>query len=141
MKKVIFLGAKNIGASCFEYLIENKNLLQIEIIGVLTNKRGGKILELAKNNSIKILNSLDDYLMLKTVDLAVSVQYHEILKKRHLSIAKFGTFNLHMAPMPEYRGCNQFSFAIINNEQEFGTSIHLMDEGIDSGQLFFEKRL
>lgn len=45
-----------------------------------------------------------------------------------------------MAPLPEYRGCNQFSFAIIEEREEFGTTIHLLDEGIDSGDILFEDR-
>lgn len=140
MKKIFFLGSKNIGAKCFEYLVDNSKNLEIEIIGILTNSRGHKLLEIAKNNSIEVYESLDSFLTIKELDLAISVQYHEILSKQHLSVAKNGIFNLHMAPMPEYRGCNQFSFAIINREESFGTSIHLMDDGIDTGQLYFEKR-
>ena len=45
-----------------------------------------------------------------------------------------------MAPLPEYRGCNQFSFALINDDSEFGTTIHIMDEGIDSGDIIAERR-
>ena len=113
MKKIFFLGSKNIGAKCFEYLVDNSKNLEIEIIGILTNSRGHKLLEIAKNKSIEVYESLDSFLTIKELDLAISVQYHEILSKQHLSVAKNGIFNLHMAPMPEYRGCNQFSFAII----------------------------
>jgi methionyl-tRNA formyltransferase len=42
--------------------------------------------------------------------------------------------------LPEYRGCNQFSFAISENKKEFGTTIHKMDIGIDHGDLLFERR-
>jgi methionyl-tRNA formyltransferase len=45
-----------------------------------------------------------------------------------------------MAPLPEYRGCNQFSFAIIDDVKEFGTTLHVMTSGIDSGDLLFENR-
>ena len=45
-----------------------------------------------------------------------------------------------MAPLPEYRGCNQFSFAIIDGATEFGTTLHRLEEGIDSGAILFEKR-
>ena len=74
------------------------------------------------------------------VDIVISVQYHQILKRIHLQKASQLNVNLHMAPLPEYRGCNQFSFAIINGDAEFGTSLHLIDEGIDSGPLIAEKR-
>ena len=45
-----------------------------------------------------------------------------------------------MAPLPEYRGCNQFSFAIYNGEKEFGTTIHKIDTGVDTGRILTERR-
>ena len=45
-----------------------------------------------------------------------------------------------MAPLPEYRGCNQFSHAILNNEKQFGATIHEMSRKIDSGKIFYERR-
>lgn len=64
----------------------------------------------------------------------------EILNAEHIGHAKNIALNLHMAPLPEYRGCNQFSFAIADNKKEFGTTIHKMDTGIDHGNILFEKR-
>ena len=95
------------------------------------------LLELQK---IKVLSNLNEYLDLEHVDIAISVQYHEILKKQHIEKAKEIIVNLHMAPLPEYRGCNQFSTAIINGDIEFGTTIHRLEEGIDSGAILAEKR-
>ncbi len=57
-----------------------------------------------------------------------------------MAIAERQAINLHMAPLPEYRGCNQFTFALIDGKEEFGTTLHLMDEGIDSGDILAEKR-
>ena len=45
-----------------------------------------------------------------------------------------------MAPLPEYKGCNQFSFAIIDEVNEFGTTIHEIEASIDSGPIIAEKR-
>jgi methionyl-tRNA formyltransferase len=139
-KKVVFLGSKDIGLECLKILNKNKELLNYEIVGVLTNNRGNKIREYSVENNLKILKSLDEFLFLERVDIAFSVQYHEILKKIHIEKAKELIVNLHMAPLPEYRGCNQFSFAIIEKKKVFGTTIHLLDEGIDSGDILFESR-
>ena len=67
------------------------------------------------------------------------MQYHEILQKRHIDNSRL-TVNLHMAPLPEYRGCNQFTHAILDEKDYFGTTIHVIDEGIDSGDILFEDR-
>jgi len=121
-------------------LYEKRFDLDIDLVGVLTNNKGEKIKNYCFNNDIPLLSNLNEYLGLSQVDIAISVQYHEILKKKHISKAKDIIINLHMAPLPEYRGCNQFTFAIINGDKIFGTTIHKLEEGIDSGAIIFEKR-
>lgn len=145
MKKVVFLGSKEVGASSLKYLIEQSNVFGIEVIGLLTNDRkitaqSDSITDVANQAKIPKLSSLNKLLELDDIDYLISVQYHEILTQKHIDCAKELAINLHMAPVPEYRGCNQFSFAIIDKAKEFGTTLHVMESGIDSGDILFEKR-
>jgi methionyl-tRNA formyltransferase len=145
MKTVVFLGSKPIGYRCLDYLIQNKEYLDIQLVACHTNdnKRFDASLsvkELAHKHGIKILRDIDDLLMMDEIDIIISVQYHIIIKQVHIEKAKQIAVNLHMAPLPEYRGCNQFSFAIYQKAKEFGTTIHKMDTGIDSGDILFESR-
>jgi methionyl-tRNA formyltransferase len=140
MKKIVFFGSKKIGFECLQILYNLQKKTDFSIIGVLTNKRGDDIRNFCAVHQLSIIESLDDYLLLNDVDIAISVQYHLILKKVHITKAKEITVNLHMAPLPEYRGCNQFSFAILNNDKIFGTTFHRLEEGVDSGAIMFEKR-
>ena len=80
------MGTKEIGASCLSHLINSQQELEIDIIGVLTNDRklGSdelSVSQLAVQNGINILNNLKEFLALDDVDIVISVQYHEILKK------------------------------------------------------------
>ena len=139
---LIFLGSKPIGYHCLEYLLREQESLQIHIAGILTNDNATfnaalSLRQLAKDHQIPVIASLDD---MTEVDYLVSVQYHEILKPRHLQQAKKVAINLHMAPLPEYRGCNQFSYAILDEKKEFGTTLHVMDAGIDHGGILSERR-
>ena len=140
MKKIAFLGSKKIGLECLRSLYKRQNELGIKIDCVLTNSRGESILEFCKQNTIIVVNSLSELLKRDDFDIGISVQYHKILKIEHIAKARDLFINLHMAPLPEYRGCNQFSFAIINEDLIFGTTIHRLEEGIDSGDILFEKR-
>ena len=140
MKKIVFLGSKAVGYSCLKYLLEKQKSLNYKIVGVLTNKRGKLIKELCASNNLNIIKSLDDMLNIEDVDIGICVQYHQILRKIHIEKPKDVFVNLHMAPLPEYRGCNQFSFAIINKDKKFGTTIHRLEERIDAGDILFEKR-
>ncbi len=141
-KKLLFLGSKPIGYNCLLYLINNKEKLNIEITGILTRQRlefgtDNNLQELAVNNGIPVFENLND---LPECDILYSVQYHEILKQKDIDKAKQIAVNLHMAPLPEYRGSNQFSFAIIDKKEEFGTTIHKINTKIDNGDILFQKR-
>ena len=48
---------------------------------------------------------------------------------------KYGVINLHPAALPFYRGCNCYAHAIMNNEKEYGVTLHYVDEGIDTGPI------
>jgi methionyl-tRNA formyltransferase len=141
-KRVIFLGSKPIGYQCLKYLIQEREALDVDIVGVISNKRKefdsvedpG---QLAVENNISLYNHLDE---LPECDIIYSVQYHEILKQHHIDKARQIAVNLHMAPLPEYRGSNQFSIAIIEGKTEFGTTIHRIDTRIDHGEILFQKR-
>ena len=96
MKTVVFLGSKNIGFECLKHLYDNQNNLDFELIGVLTNVRGKKIIEYCKGKSIRVINNLDEFLEIDSCDIAISIQYHEILKKQHIQKATEIFVNLHI---------------------------------------------
>ena len=125
-KTIIFLGTKPIGYECFSNLVSRQSALNIVVAGLLTQSRkefGERfdLTSLALEHNIPVFNSLDE---IPECDIIYSVQYHKILKEEHIGKAKQIAVNLHMAPLPEYRGSNQFSFALLDQKTEFGTTIH-----------------
>ena len=142
---IVFMGGKEIGYHCLNFLLSNSQSLNCEVTAVLSSGRmlfepDLSINDLCAQHKVPVPDSLDAFLNHPAPDLIVSVQYHEILKERHIAHAKRLAVNLHMAPLPEYRGCNQFSFAILDGASEFGTTIHRLEPGIDSGDLIAETR-
>lgn len=140
--KIAVLLAKEIGWQALEFLLSIQKEWNLEFVALLTNQQADnpsnvKIINLGKKQAIPILQSLDD---LPSCDYIISVQYHEILKEKHIQKAKLRAVNLHLAPLPEYRGCNQFSFAIYNQENYFGVSLHEINAQVDDGDLIAEKR-
>lgn len=141
-KKIVFLGSKKVGYVCLKSLIDASENLGAEVVGILFNPNGSfkdEFRELGVQYQIPIYESPDDLIGKDKSDLLISVQYHKILKTEHIETAERAV-NLHMAPLPEYRGCNQFSFAIIDKSPVFGTTLHKIDEGIDSGEIIAERR-
>lgn len=139
-KNVVMLCSKKIGLECLKILFLKQQSMSFNIVGVLTNERGEEIIDFCNANNLRIIHNLDEYRSIRDIDIAISVQYHKILKQKDIDVASELTVNLHMAPVPEYRGCNQFSFAIINDEKYFGTTLHMIDTGVDSGDILFERR-
>ena len=137
MTTVVLLGGKRIGRRCLEVLLARREELGLDIIGVGPTPRAREMRELAEANGLPLIEDLE---AAPACDLLISVQYHLILKRRHLDKARKEAVNLHLAPLPEYRGCNQFSLAVLNEDRVFGVTLHRMDEGADSGDILFESR-
>ena len=67
----------------------------------------------------------------------------ELIKKKNKDylasyylINKFKYFvNIHNGPLPKYRGVNPINWALKNNENSHGVTLHHIDEGIDTGDI------
>lgn len=145
MKSIAFLGAKSVGFACLKILQQLQEQGNFSIDAVFTNMNRNveinkKLIDFASEHKMKVYDDIDEILSLEKFDYIISVQYHKILKASHINCAKELAINLHMAPLPEFRGCNQFSYAIINNAKVFGTTLHVIDEKIDNGDIIAENR-
>ena len=72
-------------------------------------------------------------------DLFVSMSYNQIFRNRIYSLPKYGTINCHAGKLPYYRGRNILNWALINNEKEFGITVHYVDDGIDTGDIILQR--
>ncbi len=141
-KQIVFLGSKAIGAFCLKHLLENRDKYQVEIIAAVTKPNAGlddteTVENLCTRYQVPTFDSVRD---IPQTNIILSVQHHEILKQEDINKADELAVNLHMAPLPEYRGCNQFSFAIIDGRKSFGTTLHKITTGIDEGDIIAERR-
>ena len=53
---------------------------------------------------------------------------------------RFGTFNVHAALLPQYRGAAPINWAVINGETETGVTTFFLDHDIDTGRIILQKR-
>ena len=56
------------------------------------------------------------------------------------AMPKYGTFNVHAALLPQYRGAAPINWAIINGETETGVTTFFLDHDIDTGRIIMKKR-
>ena len=57
-----------------------------------------------------------------------------ILKKKHLNMARIGAINFHPGT-PSYRGIGCINFALMENSKIYGSTCHLMNKKVDSGNI------
>jgi methionyl-tRNA formyltransferase len=74
-------------------------------------------------------------------DLGVVVAYGKLLPKALLSVPRLGFLNVHFSFLPAYRGAAPIQWALINGESETGVSLFWLDEGMDTGPLFLQKKV
>lgn len=93
------------------------------------------------NNEIREenqINSQDSLQRLRSLspDLIVSIRYGGILKETCIGIPSKGVINLHSGILPKYRGVMATFWAMLNGEQEIGTTLHTISDGtIDTGEI------
>jgi len=72
-------------------------------------------------------------------DLFVSMSFNQIFRKEIINLPKLKTINCHAGNLPFYRGRNILNWALINDEKEFGITVHFIDEGIDTGDIILQR--
>lgn len=91
-----------------------------------------------KLENVNSANSLEK-ISIYQCDLLVSMSFNQIFKSEILEITPLGIINCHAGKLPYYRGRNILNWALINDEKEFGITVHFVDEGIDTGDLILQK--
>jgi methionyl-tRNA formyltransferase len=72
-------------------------------------------------------------------DLFVSMSFDQILRKNFHSHPPLGTINCHAGRLPFYRGRNILNWALINDENDFGITVHYVDDGVDTGDIILQR--
>lgn len=88
-----------------------------------------------KINSLEFMEQAKTY----NCDLFVSMSFNQIFKKNIINLPKHKTINCHAGKLPFYRGRNILNWALINDEKEFGITVHYIDEGIDTGDIILQR--
>lgn len=73
-------------------------------------------------------------------DLFVSMSFNQIFRSAISNLPPLKTINCHAGLLPFYRGRNILNWALINDEKEYGITVHYIDEGIDTGDIILQRR-
>lgn len=68
-------------------------------------------------------------------DLILSLYYRSFIPPAIFSQARLGAYNMHGSYLPRYRGRAPLNWSIINGESYCGATLHVMEEGFDTGDI------
>jgi methionyl-tRNA formyltransferase len=144
--KIVFFGNHIYGCCSLNALVSSGFYPSLVITNVPREDENiwyPSVSDLAIHHSIKVIKCnkvIDGGDIVKTIreiapDILVISSYRNILGDHVLDLAKLGAINLHMAPLPKYRGAHPENWALINGENQMGYTVHYLDEGIDTGDI------
>ncbi|MBP7805113.1 MAG: phosphoribosylglycinamide formyltransferase [Candidatus Pacebacteria bacterium] len=130
--------------------------LDAEIAVVISNKQDAYILERAKNHNIPtlfidqknktreqfdqdILTALEQY----KPDLILLIGYMRILSPLFVRAYKDRILNVHPSLLPAFAGgmdMNVHQAVVESGVKETGCTVHLVDEGVDTGKILVQKK-
>jgi len=115
------------------FLTENsnihKNILHLNLFNHIIYSSA----TLYDDSTIKLLKTMQ-------LDYIVLAWWPNIIKKSVIAIPKIGVLNFHPSYLPYNRG-KHYNFWTLVEETPFGVTIHFVDEGIDTGDIVFQKKI
>ena len=143
--RIVFMGTPEFAVASLDALVK----AGYKVVGVVTvaDKPSGRGLEVhesavkkyAVEHGLPVLQPLKlkdpeflAQLAAWKADLFVVVAFR-MLPEEVWGIPKLGTFNLHAALLPQYRGAAPVNWAVINGERITGVTTFMIDKDIDTG--------
>lgn len=151
--RIIYMGTPDFAVSPLKALIDNG----FNIVAVVTGAdkpqgRGRKIIptpvkEFAVEQGIPVLQpeklkdpAFVEQLRSYKADLQIVVAFR-MLPEIVWAMPKLGTFNLHAALLPQYRGAAPINWAVINGEKMTGVTTFFIDKDIDTGRIMLQREV
>ncbi len=141
MKRILVLGSHLQSYRCLRYL--NEQVEGAEIVGFVPHQSPQDIREDQNAETYAVsaglrrleLTELEDC----DFDLGISLMFDRVLPAKIIEKPKFGFINLHLGPLPRFRGSNSVLHAIrlarAHDHWEFGVTLHYLIPKLDSGPI------
>ena len=106
--------------------------------------KGSPLLEWLQSRGESVIQTSEkitpDFILSNSIELLVSYGYRHILRENILELLPSRAINLHISYLPWNRGSDPNLWSILENSPK-GVTIHFIDEGVDTGDILFQKQL
>ena len=150
--RIIFMGTPEFAVGTLRALVENG----YQVVAAITQPDK----PVGRHNSVLKASAVKEYALQKDIpvlqpekmkdpafvealagykaDIQVVVAFR-MLPEVVWSMPRFGTFNVHAALLPQYRGAAPINWAVINGETKTGVTTFFLDHDIDTGRIILQK--
>ena len=150
--KIVFMGTPEFAVGTLQRLVEggynvvavvtqpdkpvgrHQDTLQPSEVKRYALEHGLPVLQPEKMKDPEFLEQLRSY----QADVQVVVAFR-MLPEVVWDMPRFGTFNVHAALLPNYRGAAPINWAVINGETMTGVTTFFLDHDIDPGRIIMQK--
>lgn len=112
----------------------HQDTLQPSAVKMYATEHNIPVLQPVKMKDPEFLAQLAAY----HADLQVVVAFR-MLPEAVWAMPKLGTFNVHAALLPQYRGAAPINWAVINGETKTGVTTFFLDHDIDTGRIIMQE--
>ena len=146
--RIVFMGTPEFAVETLKALVENQynvvavvtqpdkpvgrhgSVLQPSAVKQYALEHGLPVLQPEKMKDPEFVEQLRSY----EANLQVVVAFR-MLPEVVWDMPRYGTFNVHAALLPQYRGAAPINWAVINGETETGVTTFFLDHDIDTGRI------
>lgn len=152
--KIVFMGTPEFAVATLRALVENEynvvavvtqpdkpvgrhgSVLQASAVKQYALEQGLPVLQPEKMKDPAFVDCLKSY----GANLQVVVAFR-MLPEIVWDMPEYGTFNVHAALLPQYRGAAPINWAVINGETETGITTFFLKHEIDTGEVIQQVRV
>lgn len=150
--RIVFMGTPEFAVETLQALVEHDynvvavvtkpdkpvgrhgSVLQAPAVKKYALEHGLPVLQPEKMKDENFVEQLKSY----NANLQVVVAFR-MLPEVVWAMPEYGTFNVHAALLPQYRGAAPINWAIINGEKQTGVTTFFLDHDIDTGRIIMSK--
>jgi len=146
---VVFFGNGPVAARSLELLLSWQ---KVEMVVTKTkpthHKEPAPVEIVAKNHNLPLLFASNKQQLNEVIlknkplsKLGLVIDYGVIIDQQAIDYFKLGIVNSHFSLLPEWRGADPISYAILSGQEFSGVSLMTIDEGLDTGPLIASQKL
>ena len=151
---ICFMGSPKFSLETLDILNKNENINVSLVVSGKDKKRNRNkfkptvIKQYALDNNLEVITpdsvNTEEFINIlkdKKIDFIVVVAFGQLIKDKLLDEFENKIINLHPSSLPKYRGPSPVQFTLLNGDKKTHASAMLIEKGMDSGNILYQKEL